>query len=128
MILANQSSYDFLDQQVDANGRALLVPNPADPDVFRFKNRTIVEADDDLIASRTVKSGDNAGTYHPLYIGCFKAFATLFRRQAMEFAATNVGGDAWATNSYEIRGIMRMDLKKVDEAAAIKKEIKEVTA
>lgn len=125
VILANQSSYDFLDQQVDANGRGLLVPNPADQDVYRFKNRPVIPADDDLVPSRVVKTGNNAGTYHPIYIGCFKAFATLFRRQAMEFAATNIGGDAWATNSYEVRGIMRMDLQKVDPAAAIKKEITE---
>ena len=34
--------------------------------------------------------------YDPVYIGYFRAFGTLFQRKAMEFATTNIGGNAWA--------------------------------
>lgn len=123
ILLANQSSYDFLDRLTDTTGRGLLVPNPADPDVYRFKNRKVICADDDLIPNRNVASGEGAGEYSPLFIGYFKAFGTLFRRQAFEFATTNIGGDSWATATSEARGIVRMDAQLVDDKAAIKREV-----
>ena len=56
-------------------------------------------------------------TTAPLYIGDFKSFGTLFRRQAMEIASTNIGGNAWNTNSTEVRAITRLDAKQFDVAA-----------
>ena len=123
ILLTNQSSYNFLDEQVDTNGRGLLVPNPADADVFRFKSRPVIRADDDLIPNRT----SGGSEFWPIYIGYMKVLGTLFRRQAFEFATTNIGGDAWASDTTEVRGICRMDAQKVDEKAAIVREV-EVTA
>lgn len=124
VLLTNGSGYDFLDQLEDKNGRGLLVPNPADPDVYRFKGRPVVMADADLIPGRTVTaSGATKGDYDPLYVGYFRAFGTLFQRKALEFATTNIGGSAWANDTTELRGIVRMDAQKVDEAAAVKREI-----
>lgn len=112
VLLANQSAYDVLDQSVDANGRGLLVPNPADPDVYRFKQRPVVKADDDLIPNAADGS-------LPIYVGDFKSAGTLFRRKALEFATTAIGGSAWRTNSVEVRGIARLDAKAVDKDAAL---------
>lgn len=124
VLLTNGSGYDFLDQLTDSNGRGLLVPNPADPDVYRFKGRPVVMADADLIPSRTVTTaGETKGDYDPVYIGYFKAFGTLFRRMALEFETTNIGGSAWSNATTELRGIVRMDAQKVDEDAAVKREI-----
>lgn len=124
ILLTNGSGYDFLDQLTDTTGRGLLVPNPADPDVYRFKGRPVVMADDDLIPSRTVTTaGATKGEYDPIYIGYFKAFGTLFRRKALEFATTNIGGNAWENDAPELRGIVRMDAQKVDDDAAVKREI-----
>lgn len=124
VLLTNGSGYDFLDQLTDSNGRGLLVPNPADPDVYRFKGRPVVMADADLIPSRTVTTaGATKGDYDPVYIGYFKAFGTLFRRMALEFETTNIGGSAWNNATTELRGIVRMDAQKVDEDAAVKREI-----
>lgn len=124
VILTNGNGYDFLDQLTDNNGRGLLVPNPADPDVYRFKGRPVVMADADLIPGRKVTaSGATKGDYDPVYIGYFRAFGTLFQRKAMEFATTNIGGNAWANDAPELRGIVRMDAQKVDESAAVKREI-----
>jgi HK97 family phage major capsid protein len=68
-------------------------------------------------------TGATKGTYYPVYVGDYKVFATLFRGKNLEVASTNIGGNAWATDSTEVRGIMRIDVKKLDTAAAIKKEI-----
>lgn len=125
VIITNGNGYDFLDQLTDTNGRGMLVPDPTAPDVYRFKGRPVVIADADLIPSENKTSGSisEKGDYDPVYIGDFKAFGTLFRRKAMEFATTNVGGSAWANDAPELRGIVRMDAQKVDEDAAVKREI-----
>lgn len=124
VLLTNGNGYDFLDQLTDTNGRGLLVPDPTAPDVYRFKGRQVVMADADLMPSRNVSSGSTGkGDYDPIYLGYFKAFGTLFRRQALEFETTTVGGSAWANATTELRGIVRMDAQKVDENAAVKREI-----
>lgn len=123
-LLCNQSSYDFMDGLTDTTGRGILVPNSADPDVYRFKGRPVVSADNDLVPDRTVTTaGATKGDYYPIYIGCMSAYATLFRRQALEFASTSVGGSSWANATSEVRGIVRMDAQAVDETAAVKREI-----
>ena len=45
----------------------------------------------------------------------------LFR--SLEFATTNIGGDAWSTNTTELRGICRMDVQIIDKDAVVKKEM-----
>lgn len=123
-LLCNQSSYDFMDGLTDTMGRGILVPNPADPDVYRFKGRPVISADNDLVPDRTVTTaGATKGDYYPIYIGCMSAYATMFRRQALEFASTSVGGSSWANATSEVRGIVRMDAQAVDETAAVKREI-----
>ena len=59
----------------------------------------------------------------PLYIGNFKMLASLIRRQAFEFASTNIGGNAWRTNSTEVRCIMRFDTIVTDAKAAIARTV-----
>lgn len=115
ILLTNQSGYDEMDGWEDKNGRPMLVPNPADPEVYRFKGRRVAYGDNDFIPN-----GSN-DVSAPLYIGNLKAFGTLFLRKAIEIAATDVGGDAWSTDSYELRAIGRMDAVQVDGDAAIKR-------
>ncbi|HIT53120.1 MAG TPA: phage major capsid protein [Candidatus Fimivicinus intestinavium] len=124
VILTNGNGYDFFDQLEDKNGRPMLVPNPQDPDIYRFKGRRVTYADADLLPSRTVTTtGSTKGDYDPVYIGFFKAFGTLFRRQALEFKTTDVGGNAWSHDTTELRGIVRMCARTVDTDAAVKREI-----
>lgn len=114
-LLTNQSGYAEMDGWEDKNGRPLLVPNPADPSVYRLGGRQVVYGDDDLIPDETTK--------HPIYVGNFKALGTLFVRKGIEMAATDVGGDAWATDSYEIRGLCRLAATAMDKSAAFKATI-----
>lgn len=108
MLLTNQSGYAEMNDWEDKNGRALLVPDPTGAEVMRYRGRQVEFADDTLLTDKE------------LYIGNFKALGTLFNRKGFEMATTNIGGDAWATDSTELRVICRMDAKKVFEDAAFK--------
>ena len=110
VLLTNQDGYAEMDGWEDKNGRSLLVPNPADPSVSRLNGRQVVYGDNDLIPGETGKT--------PIYAGKFQALGTLFVRKGLEMAATDIGGDAWATDSYELRGLCRMTAVMMDKAAA----------
>ena len=49
--------------------------------------------------------------------------ATLFRRDPLEVASTDIGGNAWRNDAPEVRGLIRLDAVVMDAAAAIKREI-----
>lgn len=106
--LTNQSGFNFLDSLEDSNGRPLLQINPADRTQYMVCGRAVHVVSDAVLPNNTTA---------PLYVGDFKSFGTLFRRQAMEIASTNVGGNAWNTNSTEVRAITRLDAKQFDAAA-----------
>ena len=112
VLLTNQDGYADMDSWEDKNGRSLLVPNPADPGVFRLNGRQVAYGDNDLIPGTEGKT--------PIYVGKFQALGTLFIRKGLEMAATDVGGDAWATDSYELRGLCRMTAVTMDKTAAFK--------
>lgn len=112
VLLTNQNGYAEMDGWEDKNGRSLLVPNPADPSVYRLGGRRVVYGDNDLIPDEEGKA--------PIYAGRFKAVGTLFIRKGIEVAATDVGGDAWATDTWELRGLCRMDAAAMDKSAAFK--------
>ena len=106
--LTNQSGFNFLDSLEDGNGRPLLQINPANRTQYMVGGRAVHVVSDAVLPNNTTA---------PLYVGDFKSFGTLFRRQAMEIASTNVGGNAWNTNSTEVRAITRLDAKQFDAAA-----------
>ena len=106
--LTNQSGFNFLDSLEDRNGRPLLQINPADRTQYMVGGRAVHVVSDAVLPNKTTA---------PLYVGDFKSFGTLFRRQTMEIASTNVGGNAWNTNSTEVRAITRLAVAKFDDKA-----------
>jgi len=123
-ILTNQSGFAYLDGLKGTDGRGLLQPDPTTGTPMIFKNHEVIVISDAFLPNRVVNIADATdGTYYPIYIGDFKAFGTLFKRNPLELASTNIGGNAWATDSVETRGIIRLDAQKMDTAAAIKREI-----
>lgn len=114
-ILTNCFGYDAMDNWYDNTGKAMLVPDPKGGDFDRFKGRRVDYADLDLIPN--VESG--GAQYMPFYIGNLKQFCRLFLRQGTRIKSTDIGGDAWATDSWEVRCTTRMDCKTVDENAAV---------
>ena len=123
-ILTNQSGFIYLDSLKDDNGRPLLMPDPTQSTGYLFKGRPVKVASNAVLPNRTVTdTGATKGDYYPIYVGNFEQYATLFTRQALELASTDVGGSAFRTNSIEVRGIARLDCQIFDAAAAVKKEI-----
>lgn len=123
-ILTNQSGFNYLDSLKDDNGRPLLMPDPTQSTGYLFKGRPVKVASNAVLPNRTVtETGATKGDYYPIYVGNFEQYATLFTRQALELASTDVGGSAFRTNSIEVRGIARLDCQIFDAAAAVKKEI-----
>ncbi len=108
-ILSNQTSYNVLDLLEDSNNRPLLQPDISATSGYQIKGKHVT-----AVANRQLADTAEGS---PLYIGDFTSAITLFDRQIMEFAATNIGGSAWRTNSTEGRAIMRLDVKQVDKDA-----------
>lgn len=108
--ITNQSGFNFLDTLTDNDGRPLLQPNVAAGTGYMFGNKPIHIISDALLP--------NADTT-PIYMGDFKQFGTLFRRAVMSIKSTDVGGDAWGTDSTEVRAITRLDAQKFDDKAAV---------
>lgn len=108
--VTNQDGFNYLDTLVDKDGRPLLQPNPTDATVKMLLGRSVTVMPNSILPTTATKA--------PLYFGDFTQYGTLFRRKALELAATDIGGNAWVTNSTEVRGIMRLDAKTFDAAAA----------
>ena len=115
VILTNQSGFDALDQLVDEMGRGLLQPDPTNATLYKMYSRRVVPVSDAQLPNTSSKP--------EFFIGDFKEFATLFRRSGLEMASTDVGGNAWATDSTEVRGIVRMGVSKFDTSAAVRRQL-----
>lgn len=115
VIVTNQDGFDALEQEEDANKRPLLVPDVTDGSQYRIRNRKVKMVSNALLP--------NAEGSAPLYVGDFKEFGTLFNRMPMEVKATDIGGDAWASNGWEVRGIVRMGARVFDNEAAVARTI-----
>lgn len=111
-LITNQDGFNYLDTLADENGRPLLQPDMQSGKWTVFGGREVK-----VLPNRLLKTESKAA---PLYVGNFKQFATLFTRMPMEVASTDVGGNAWRSNSVEIRAIARMGSKVFDSEAAVK--------
>ena len=115
VILTNQSGFDALDQLVDEMGRGLLQPDPTNATLYKMFGRRVVAVSDAQLPNTSNKP--------EFFIGDFKEFATLFRRDGFEVASTDIGGNAWATDSTEVRGIARLAVSKFDTRAAVRRQL-----
>ncbi len=115
VIITNQTGFDALDQLVDDTGRGLLQPDPTNATLYRLFGRRIVAVSDAQLPNTSSKP--------EFFIGDTREFATLFRKDGFEVASTDVGGDAWATDSTEVRGIARLAVSKFDTAAVVRRQL-----
>jgi len=117
-ILCNQDGFDELDQLKDDQGRGLLQPDPVNPTQFRIFGRPVK-----MVSNAVMPSGTGTGATTDFFIGDFREFATLFQKDGFEVASTDIGGNAWKTDSTEVRGIARMGVSKFDEAAVARRNL-----
>ena len=115
VILTNQTGFDALDQLTDDTGRGLLQPDPTNATLFRVFGRRVVMVSDAQLPNTEGKP--------EFFIGDFRAYATLFRKDGFEVASTDIGGNAWATDSTEVRGIARLAVSEFDTAAAVRRQL-----
>ena len=114
-IILNQNGFDALDNLMDGNKRPLLMPDPTNATVKRFKGRPL-----HAVSNATLADADGASD---LFIGDGKEFATLFRCGGYELASTDIGGNAWRTDSTELRGIVRLGVSKFDSGAMVRRSL-----
>lgn len=113
IILTNQDGWDWMDNQVDGNGRPILQDDFTQPGRKMYKGRPIV-----VVSNRHLPS-DTDNDLAPFIIGNLKQFMVLFNRRFFELASTREGGDAWRRDTTELRTIMRDDYVKWDGSAAV---------
>ena len=117
-ILCSQSAFNELDQIVDDQGRGLLQPNPVDA-----TRRMILGRPVHVVSDAFLPNGTGTGTPAEVFIGDGREFATLFQKDGFEIASTNIGGNAWITDSTEIRGISRMCVSTFDTSAMVRRSL-----
>ena len=122
-VILNQSGFDILDNLLDGNDRPLLQPDPTSATVKRFSGRPLHAVGYATLADVTSGSGASATTTTDLFIGDGKEFATLFRCGGYELASTDIGGNAWRTDSTELRGIARLGVSKFDTEAMVRRTL-----
>ena len=115
-VLTNQDGFNFLDKQKDTDGRYLLQPNPLDStQKLLFGKPVTVVSNKVLPTDTSVASAKKA----PVIIGSFTDAVVLFDRQATTLTGTSVGGDAWKRDSYDVKGVTRIDVQKFDDKAVV---------
>ena len=114
-VILNQTGFDILDNLLDTTKRPLLQPDPTNATAKRFAGRPLHG-----VSNATLD--DQEGTTD-LYIGDGSEFATLFRCGGYELASTDIGGNAWRTDSTELRGIVRLGVSKFDTGAMVRRTL-----
>jgi HK97 family phage major capsid protein len=118
-IVMNQDAFNFLDTMKDSEGNYLLKPDVTNPTAYTLKGRPVKLVSNAILTTRSA----GGHTYAPIIIGDFTEQLDLFRRTPYEMASTTIGGVAWRQNATEVRGIVRLDIQSIDDAAATKLEI-----
>ncbi|WP_295815369.1 phage major capsid protein [uncultured Veillonella sp.] len=120
IILTNQDGYNYLDKLKDTQGHYLLQPNPLNPTEKMLSGKVVKVVSNKVLPTDTSGSSKNA----PVIIGDLTESITLFDREAITLLGTNIGGNAFVTDGYNIRGTLRFDTKIVDNEAAVFGQLK----
>lgn len=90
VIVTNQDGFDFLDSQLDANGRPILQPDPTNPTVKRFVGYEIKVFSNALLKS-TAPTTSKAG-YAPIFYGNLSEGAKFVDNGYYKFATSEHAG------------------------------------
>lgn len=114
-VVTNQDGFNYLDKLKDQSGEYLLQPDVTAPTGKSLLGKPVV-----LVPNRDLPSVDDLGTVTaPVFIGSLADAVTLFDRGVYEIKGTDVGGDSFKRNSYDIRVIDRFDVQLWDKEAVI---------
>lgn len=113
-IMTNQDGFNWLDTQVDANGRFLL-----QDDITRPGGKMLYGRPVEVVSNRQVASVSGTPNKAPIWIGNLQEAVVLFSREFYELASSKEGGDAWRRDTTEMRTIIRDDIKSWDSGAVV---------
>ena len=121
VIYTNADGYDYLDGLEDKNGKGYLQPDATMKSGFNFLGREIVKVPKKFLAN-IVEGSD---TFTPFVIGSLKDLYTMFDRKQMSIESSNIGGNAWKTDTTEVKGVFRFDGKiaNVDAVKVLKAKL-----
>lgn len=114
--IMNQTAFDVLDQLLDNDDRPLLRPDPTTATLMRLLGLGVRKVSNAMMGAPTTNKSD-------IFLGYGKEFATLFRVQGFQLDSTGVGGNAWRTDSTELRGITRLGVTKFDADAMVRLQL-----
>ena len=120
ILLTNQDGYNYLDKLKDTQGHYLLQQNPLNPTEKMLSGKVVKVVSNKVLPTDTSGSSKNA----PVIIGDLTEAITLFDREAITLLGTNIGGNAFVTDGYNIRGTLRFDTKIVDNEAVVFGQLK----
>lgn len=106
-IFTNADGFDYLDGLMDTQGKPYLQPDVTKKSGFSFLGREIVKMPKKFLAN--IVDGEN--TLTPFICGDLKQLYTLYNREQMSVASTNIGGSTWRNDTTELKGIFRFDGK-----------------
>lgn len=114
IVLTNQDGYNWLDEQVDGNGRFLLQDDITQPGRKLLFGRPVA-----IASNRYLPSITGTPNKAPIFIGNLQELIVLFSRRFYELASTKEGGDAFKRDTTDLRTIIRDDIKLWDTGAAV---------
>ena len=110
-VVTNQDGFNYLDTQKDTQGDYLLQPNPLDPTQKMLFGRPVKVVSNKTLPTDTRKA--------PLIIGSMTDAVVLFDRQAITLQGTDIGGNSFLRDSYDIKAVTRFDVQPFDPQAAV---------
>lgn len=116
-IFTNADGFDYLDGLMDSYGKPYLQPDVTKKSGFSFLGREIVKLPKKFLDNYV----DGADTLTPFVIGDLKQLYTMYDREQLSIASTNIGGATWRSDTTELKGIFRFDgLLKPEALEAVK--------
>lgn len=109
-VFMSQTAFNHFSKLKDENGNYLMEKDPKNTAKRVIEGLEVVEMPDNTFSK-------------PIFIGDMKEFLTIFDRKRYSLDSTDVGGDAFATNTTEFRGMLREDQQIFDKEAMIFAEI-----
>lgn len=104
-IFTNADGYNYLDSLQDKQGRYYMQPDVT----ASTKGKKFLECEVVKIPKKFLPTDATAGI--PFVTGDLRQLYTMYDRKLMSVQSSNVGGDAWRTDTTELKGVFRFDGK-----------------